>query len=147
MVANEDPPKENAMKRLAALFLSALLLAALTVPASAAEPLTLETFREYHAALLPEDGAARSDAEKETLLSGLMEAGVTAIRDAIALGLVSSREVTAYYLERIEAYNKTYNCFITLCDDALGQARDLLPLHIFRGGALRCGGSLHRARA
>ena len=112
------------MKRLAAFLIAALLTAALTVPAAAAEPLTLETFRENHAAVLPEGGADLSDAEKETLLAGLMEAGVTAVRDAIALGLVSSREVTAHYLERIEAYNQTYNCFITLCDDALAQAED-----------------------
>jgi hypothetical protein len=31
MVANEDPPKENAMKRLAAFLIAALLTAALTV--------------------------------------------------------------------------------------------------------------------
>jgi len=112
------------MKRIAALLISALLTTVLSIPVAALEPLTLETFRENHAALLPQGGAELTEQEKEALLSGLMEAEITAIRDAITLGLVSCQDVTAYYLERIEVYNKTYNCFITLCDDAMERAAE-----------------------
>lgn len=60
---------------------------------------------------------------KEALLSALYEADITTIRQAIDLKLISCEELTAYYLERIEAYNQPYNCFITLCDNALDIAR------------------------
>ncbi len=59
---------------------------------------------------------------KEALLSALYEADIATLREAIDLRLITCRELTAYYLERIEAYNKTYNCFITLCDNALEEA-------------------------
>lgn len=56
---------------------------------------------------------------REMLLAGLYEADITSMREAMDLGLLTSTDLTAYYLERIETYNETYNCFITLCDDAL----------------------------
>ena len=63
-----------------------------------------------------------TETEKRSLLSALMEADITDLRDAIDRRLISCHDLTAYYLERIEAYNKTYNCFITICDNALEEA-------------------------
>lgn len=60
---------------------------------------------------------------KEAILSALYEADIAAMREAIDLKLITCEELTAYYLERIEAYNKPHNCFITMCDDALDIAR------------------------
>ena len=62
------------------------------------------------------------DVSKETLLAGLYETDITAIHNAYELGFLTCTEVTQYYLDRIAEYNDTYNCFITLCDDALEQA-------------------------
>ncbi len=62
------------------------------------------------------------DVSKETILAGLWEADISTIRQALDLGLITCSELTSYYLERIELYNEEYNCFITLCDDALEQA-------------------------
>lgn len=64
-----------------------------------------------------------STEEKSALLSALYEADISTVREALDLGLITCEELTAYYLERIETYNKTYNCFITLCDNALEVAR------------------------
>ena len=79
------------------------------------------------ALLAPAAGAAAdvplSRQDKEALLSALFEAEIADVRRAIDLRLISCEELTAYYLERIEAYNEQYNCFITLCDNALEQAR------------------------
>lgn len=64
--------------------------------------------------------------EKKQVLNSLFEAGISDVTRAIRSGLVSCEEVTAYYLERIDAYNSTYNCFITLMEDqALARAREL----------------------
>lgn len=60
--------------------------------------------------------------DRQTLLAALYEADISTLREAIDLGLISCRELTEYYLERIETYNETYNCFITLCDNALDLA-------------------------
>ena len=59
---------------------------------------------------------------KEQLLSSLWEADISSIQQAYELGWITCTELTEYYLERIDTYNDTYNCFITLCDDALEQA-------------------------
>ena len=61
--------------------------------------------------------------ERESILSALYEADISSLRNAIDKGLISCEELTSYYLERISLYNKTYNCFITMCDDALDIAR------------------------
>ncbi len=61
--------------------------------------------------------------EKDVLLSALYEADISAMQEALSLGLITSEELTSYYLQRIEQYNKPYNCFITLCDNALEVAR------------------------
>lgn len=60
---------------------------------------------------------------KEAVLSALYEADIPTLRRAISLELVSCEELTSYYLQRIEDYNDPYNCFITICDDALELAR------------------------
>lgn len=62
--------------------------------------------------------------DRQTLLAALYEADISTLREAIDLGLISCRELTEYYLERIETYNETYNCFITLCDNALDVAAE-----------------------
>lgn len=61
--------------------------------------------------------------QKEAILSALYEADIPSMREAIDLGLVSCEELTAYYLERISTYNKSINCFITICSDAIQIAR------------------------
>lgn len=72
---------------------------------------------------ITEDGVT---VDREALLAALYEADISALREFIDLGLISCVELTEYYLERIEVYNDTYQCFITLCDDALevAAARD-----------------------
>lgn len=64
--------------------------------------------------------------EKNQVLDSLFEADITAVTQVIRQGLVTCEEVTKYYLNRIERYNPTYNCFITLMEEqALEQARRL----------------------
>ena len=65
------------------------------------------------------------DKPKEAILAGLMEADIQSIQEAYKAGILTCREVTAYYLERIATYNEPYNCFITLCEDALEQADEI----------------------
>lgn len=60
--------------------------------------------------------------DKNAVLSGLYEADIASLREAMDLGFITSRELTAYYLDRIEKYNAPYDCFITICEDALIQA-------------------------
>lgn len=61
--------------------------------------------------------------DKNAVLSALYEADISTIREAIDLKIISCEELTAYYLERIEKYNAPYNCFITLCDNAIEVAK------------------------
>ena len=115
------------MKRLICTFLALLF----TVSSTSA--LSLQEFSQHHSALLPARGTPVDFSEnaenslsfdKNALLSSLFESSLTEIRDAILLGLVTSREVTAYFLERIETYNEKYNCFITLFPDSLEKAAE-----------------------
>lgn len=62
--------------------------------------------------------------EKEHIYSALFEADLSSVREAILTEIVSCEEVTAYYLQRIQEFNKNYNCFITICDNALEKARE-----------------------
>ncbi len=62
--------------------------------------------------------------EKEAILSALFEADILTIRTAVEGGVISCEELTSYYLERIEKYNKKYNCFITVCYEALDVAKE-----------------------
>ena len=75
---------------------------------------------------------------KQDLLDALYEADITSIREAIDLGLITCRELTEYYLERIEAYEATFHCFITICDNALEEAdkRDAAIANGTAAGAL-----------
>ena len=65
-----------------------------------------------------------SAVDKKAILSALYEADISTIREAIDNRLVSCEELTSYYIERIEEYNGKYNCFISLCDDALTVAKE-----------------------
>ena len=56
---------------------------------------------------------------QEALLGALYEAELSELKAALDAEVITSVELTQYYLDRIDAYNKDYNCFITLCDDAL----------------------------
>lgn len=91
--------------------------------------------------------AAGNDAIKEAfpaedpnqdLLDALYEADITSILEAIDLGLITCRELAEYYLERIEAYEATFHCFITICDNALEEAdkRDAAIANGTAAGAL-----------
>jgi Asp-tRNA(Asn)/Glu-tRNA(Gln) amidotransferase A subunit family amidase len=73
--------------------------------------------------ILPVTATTEFDLPKEALLSSLFEADIPTLRRALELKLITCQELTAYYLQRIEEYNQPYNCFITLCDDALETAR------------------------
>lgn len=92
------------MKRLFAAILCLIFCLSLFPAAQAAEEVTVE---------------------KQVLLSALYEADIATIQRALELGIVTSEELTEYYLERIESYNKPYNCFITICDDAAEKAREM----------------------
>lgn len=62
--------------------------------------------------------------DKDAVLAALYEADLSSLREAIMEGFITSEELTQYYLDRIEKYNAPYNCFITMCDDALEKARE-----------------------
>ena len=85
-------------------------------------------------ALLLSLPVSASQYSKEDILAALYEADISEISDAIKSGVVSVRELTQYYLERINEYNDEYNCFITLCEDALYQA-DVKDAILQRGEA------------
>lgn len=61
--------------------------------------------------------------DKNAVLSALYESDIATIREAIDLKIITCEELTEYYLERIEKHNEKYNCFITLCDDAIEIAK------------------------
>ena len=69
-----------------------------------------------------ENSGADVQITKEQVYAALYEADLASLRDAVCSGLITSTELTQYYLDRIKAYNATYNCFITICDDALSVA-------------------------
>lgn len=94
------------MKRLCALVLTLILCAVLAQPCAAVSP-----------------SGPLTEAQRQSLLAVLCEADIPSLRRALDSGVLSCEELTAWYLERIEAYNGTYNCFITLCDNALEEAR------------------------
>lgn len=89
------------MKRFLSLFMAILMIVASLFTVSAEKVVT----------------------DKNAVLSALYESNIATIREAIDLKIISCEELTAYYLERIEKYNSKYNCFITLCDDALEVAK------------------------
>ncbi len=66
----------------------------------------------------------KSIVEKESILSALFEADILTIRTAIDSRIISCEELVSYYIERIEKYNKSYNCFITICYESLDVAKE-----------------------
>ena len=64
---------------------------------------------------------------KNAVLSALYEADIASMRLALDEGLITSAELTWFYLDRISQYDEPFNCFITICEDALQVAaqRDL----------------------
>lgn len=89
------------MKRLIAIFIAFLIVLTSLITVSGSETTT----------------------NKNAILSALYEADISTIREAIDLKIITCEELTAYYLERIEKYNDKYNCFITMCDNALEVAK------------------------
>lgn len=100
------------MKRIsgAVLLLAVLLCVALVMPARA------ETEQPVFGPALPSPLNAQ---QKYELMHSLYEADITYVAEAIRKGHISCQELTWYYLQRIEKYNAPYNCFITICDNAM----------------------------
>ncbi len=61
---------------------------------------------------------------KEQVLASLYNADISKVREAIASKKVSCEELTRYYLYRIQKYDKSFKCFITICGDALEVAKE-----------------------
>ena len=72
--------------------------------------------------LLTSANVFAAPADKDAVLSALFESDIASAREALDQGLITCVELTEYFLERIEAYNQEFNCFITLCDNALEEA-------------------------
>ncbi len=104
----------KAIKRLLAM--GTLLLCLLLVL-----PVQAETEQPEYGPALP---STLNPKEKFELMEGLYEADITYVAEAIRAGHISCQELTWYYLQRIEKYNEPYNCFITLCDNAMEIARE-----------------------
>jgi len=62
--------------------------------------------------------------DKNALLAALFEADIASVRQALEMKLITCQELTQYYLERIEEYNDNFQCFITLCDNAMDVAKE-----------------------
>ena len=84
-------------------------------------PVQAETEQPEFGPALPSPLSAE---EKYELMHSLYEADITYVADAIRKGHISCQELTWYYLQRIEKYNEPYNCFITLCDNAMEVAKE-----------------------
>ncbi|MBR5774591.1 MAG: amidase, partial [Clostridia bacterium] len=64
------------------------------------------------------------DSYNEDELVGMsFEASISELSEMLDKGVFTSEELTQFYLDRIEAYNGEFNCFISFCDDALETAR------------------------
>ena len=66
--------------------------------------------------------ALQKELERREILSALYEADIETLRKALDAGVVTSRELTTYYMERISVYNSNFNCFITICDNVWEEA-------------------------
>ena len=62
------------------------------------------------------------DITKNDIYAAVYEADLRSLRSAIDCGLITSRELTEIYLDRIEKFGGAKKCFITLCDNALEEA-------------------------
>ncbi len=68
--------------------------------------------------------SANENTGKEQVLASLYNGSITEIRNAIASKKITCEELTRYYLYRIQKYDKQFNCFITICGDALEVAKE-----------------------
>ena len=125
------------MRKFVTLGLAFYLGMSLSVAVNAAENVTpvsdagTETVQE-----LPEDALQtetgqkveasieeiQKEIEKNELLASLFEADIETLRKALDMGLITSRELTTYYMERIAVYNSNFNCFVTICDNVWEEA-------------------------
>lgn len=64
-----------------------------------------------------------NDYKQSDVVGMSFEASITELSELLEAGAFTAEELVEYYLERIEEYNSEFNCFITLCDDALEVAR------------------------
>ena len=62
------------------------------------------------------------DITKNDIYAAVYEADIVSLRSALDCGLITSRELTGIYLDRIEKFGGAKKCFITLCDNALEEA-------------------------
>lgn len=61
----------------------------------------------------------------QELYDALYDAGIAELKEAVMCGFLSPVTLTEYYFDRIEKYNETWNCFVTLSkEDALAAARE-----------------------
>ena len=104
------------MKRANSILLALLLLCVVLVL-----PVRAETEQPEFGPALPSPLSAE---EKYELMYSLYEADITYVAEAIRKGHISCQELTWYYLQRIEKYEEPYNCFITICDNAMEVARE-----------------------
>ena len=75
-------------------------------------------------AVSAQDETVKVPVNKDAVLAGLYEADIGSLREAIMEGFITSEELTQYYIARIAQYNAPYNCFITMCEDAMDKARE-----------------------
>lgn len=68
--------------------------------------------------------AEDATASKEQILASLFDADIAEIREAIDSKEVTCEELTRYYLYRIQKYDSKFNCFISICSDALDVAKE-----------------------
>lgn len=109
------------MKKLSFLMAILFSLALLVVPCTA---FAQENSKTDPVAAEVSEELSLEEKYKDAVLAGLYEADISSMRKAISLGLLTCKDLTSYYMERIEVYNEEYNCFITMCDDALEIARE-----------------------
>lgn len=63
-----------------------------------------------------------SDADRAKIDGAVYEADISELHAMLVSGLITSRRLTEIYTERINEYNGAFNCFITLCGNALSEA-------------------------
>ncbi len=68
--------------------------------------------------------SAEEKTNKDQILASLYDADIVEVREAIASKKVTCEELTRYYLYRIQKYDSKFNCFISICSDALDVAKE-----------------------
>lgn len=101
------------MRKILISLVAVCMLVGFAVPAHAG-------YGETSIAVVTENKTIEYD--KRELLEALYEADIESIRKVLDMRLITCREMVEYYLERIDAYNASFNCFITLCDNVLEEA-------------------------